>query len=100
MVSPAFTRRPQRQPGAPAAITAHRALDPKLVDLLCGQLACEKAAVTEAASLIGDLGADSLDLVELVLSLEDAFGVKISGKRAAGLCTVGDVQSLVISLQK
>jgi len=51
--------------------------------------------ITEAASLDSDLGATSLDRVEVVMSLEDEFAIDISDDQAAELHTVGDVLAVV-----
>lgn len=56
--------------------------------------------VTESAAFIDDLDADSLDLVELILNLEESFGVEISDEKAQELKTVGDAQKLIDSLKK
>jgi acyl carrier protein len=47
-------------------------------------------ASNESASLVGDLGADSVDLVELVMAFEDAFGIEISDEDAESVVTVRD----------
>lgn len=56
--------------------------------------------VTENAAFIDDLDADSLDLVELILNLEESFGVEISDEKAQELKTVGDAQKLIDDLKK
>jgi acyl carrier protein len=56
----------------------------------CEELGVSENEVTEAASFVDDLGADSLDLVELVMALEEEFGVDVPDDDAAGLKTVGD----------
>jgi acyl carrier protein len=53
-------------------------------------LGVEEAKVTEQASLIDDLGADSLDQVELVMAFEEEFGVEIPDDAAEKIRTVGD----------
>ena len=54
------------------------------------QLSCETELVTEAASFQADLGADSLDTVELVMALEEEFGVEIPDEEAEKIATVKD----------
>ena len=54
-------------------------------------LGAEADKVTEDASFIDDLGADSLDIVELVMAFEEEFGVEVPDEEAEKLQTVGDV---------
>ena len=61
------------------------------------QLGVDEGQVTEAASFQGDLDADSLDLVELIMELEDQFGVKISDEDAQKIETVGQAVDYVTS---
>jgi acyl carrier protein len=58
-------------------------------NVLTEQLGIEESEITEEASFQEDLDADSLDLVELIMELEDQFGVKISDEDAQGIQTVG-----------
>ena len=53
-------------------------------------LGVEESKVTEEASFIDDLGADSLDIVELVMAFEEEFGVEIPDDQAETITTVGD----------
>ena len=53
-------------------------------------LGVEEAKVTEDASFIDDLGADSLDTVELVMAFEEEFGIEIPDDAAESIVTVGD----------
>ena len=57
--------------------------------ILVEQLGVDEEQVTEDASFQGDLDADSLDLVELIMELEDQFGLKISDEDAQKIATVG-----------
>lgn len=63
----------------------------KVRDIIAETLACDAALVTMEASLKDDLGADSLDSVELVMALEEAFDLTIAEEKLAGFKTVGDI---------
>jgi acyl carrier protein len=67
------------------------ALESKIVDIVTNQLGVEKEAVTAEAHVIDDLGADSLDVVELVMALEEAFDVEIPDDDAEKIRTVKDI---------
>ena len=59
-------------------------------------LSVDAAKVTPAASFADDLEADSLDLVELVMALEDEFGVEVGEEELEGISTVGQAFDLVV----
>lgn len=61
----------------------------------CEELGVSESEVTETASFVDDLGADSLDLVELVMAFEEEFGVDVPDDDAASLKTVGDAVSYI-----
>ena len=63
----------------------------KIKDILCEQLDVEEDAVTMDANIIDDLGADSLDVVDLVMSLEDEFNAEIPDEEVENMKTVGDI---------
>jgi len=61
------------------------------------ELAVKEEEVVEAASFTEDLGADSLDVVELVMALEDEFGIDIPDEEVGNIKTVGDAVSYISS---
>ena len=63
----------------------------KMKELIADQLSVEAENITEASSFKEDLGADSLDLFELVMALEDEYNVEIQAEDLEKLSTVGDV---------
>lgn len=62
----------------------------KIRQIIADQLGVKKEEVTDNAKFVDDLGADSLDTVELVMALEEEFGVEIPDEEAEKLATVGD----------
>ncbi len=62
----------------------------KIRQIIADQLGVKKDEVTDSAKFVDDLGADSLDTVELVMALEEEFGVEIPDEEAEKLMTVGD----------
>ena len=59
-------------------------------DIIVDKLGVEESAVTEQASFTNDLGADSLDTVELLMEFERVFGIKIPDEETSDIATVGD----------
>jgi len=70
-------------------------VDQRVEDLIAEQLGVELDQVTTEASLMDDLGADSLDLVELVMALEEEFEIEITDDEGEKLKTVGEVVDLI-----
>ncbi|MDF1613631.1 acyl carrier protein [Desulfurivibrio dismutans] len=66
------------------------AVEEKLIDIIADQLSVDKAKVVPGASFIDDLGADSLDLVELIMAMEEAFDIEIADEVAEKIVTVQD----------
>lgn len=62
----------------------------KVVEIVCDQLGVSKDKVTPETSFINDLGADSLDTVELVMEFEEEFDINIPDEDAEKIQTVGD----------
>ncbi len=72
-------------------------LEERVKNLICDQLAVEAEKVTPTASFIEDLGADSLDIVELVMQMEEEFDLDIPDEDAEKMKTVGDVVKYISS---
>ena len=66
-------------------------VDEKVKDIIVDELGVEREKLTPEASFMEDLGADSLDTVELVMALEEEFGIEVPDEQAEKLQSVGDV---------
>ena len=71
----------------------------KVRNALAQQFELDPASITLETNLIDDLGADSLDVVELIMSLEDLFGISITDEDAAQLYTVRRIVDYLEKLQ-
>lgn len=67
----------------------------KVKEIIVDQLDVEEEKVTPEASITEDLGADSLDVVDLVMSFEDEFGIEIPDEEVENVKTVGDIVKLI-----
>ena len=67
----------------------------KVIDIIVDKLGVERSEVVPEAVFVDDLGADSLDLVELIMAMEEEFGMEIADEEAEKLRTVQDVISFV-----
>ena len=72
---------------------ADEVVDPRLKKIIVDQLGVDEEKVVPQASFADDLNADSLDLVELIMSLEEEFGVEIPDEDAEKIATVGDAMT-------
>jgi acyl carrier protein len=71
----------------------------RIREVLAERLSVEESDITEEANFQEDLGADSLDLVEMIMELEDQFGIKIPDEDAQKIQTVGQAVDYVTSHQ-
>ncbi len=67
----------------------------KIRKILCEQFELEEDRVTMESNLIGDLGADSLDVIDLAMSIEDEFDIEVPDDEIEKIKTVGDVVRFV-----
>lgn len=75
------------------------AVEDRIKEIIVDQLGVDAAEVTETASFIDDLGADSLDTVELVMAFEEEFGIEIPDEEAEKLQTVADALNYMKKVQ-
>lgn len=70
-------------------------VEDKIKTIIVNQLGVEESSVLSKAKFIEDLGADSLDIVELVMAMEEAFGIDIPDEEAENIRTVEDAVNFV-----
>ena len=76
------------------------AVESKIKTIIAEQLGVKPEEVTPNASFVDDLGADSLDTVELIMALEEEFGLEVPDEEAEKLQSVGDVNKYIEENQK
>jgi len=74
-------------------------IEKEMIDIIVEQLSVEKEKVVPNASFVDDLGADSLDLVELIMAMEEGFDIEIPDEDAEGITTVQDAIDYVKKLK-
>lgn len=67
----------------------------QVIDIIVNKLGVERETVVDSASFTNDLGADSLDTVELIMEFEREFGINIPDNQAESISTVGEAISFV-----
>jgi acyl carrier protein len=76
---------------------AEKSIEERVTEIVCEQLSASKENITMQTSFINDLGADSLDTVELVMEFEERFGIEIPDDAAEKIQTVGDAVDFIKS---
>ena len=69
----------------------------RIQELLADQMNIEKEKITKSTMIVEDLKADSLDIVEMLMALEDEFSISVPDEDARGLLTVGQIAEYVES---
>ena len=75
------------------------AVEDKMIDIIVEQLSVDREKVVSGASFVDDLGADSLDLVELIMAMEEEFDVEIPDEEAEKILTVQNAIDYVAKIQ-
>ena len=74
-------------------------VEEKMIDIIVEQLSVDREKVVPGASFVDDLGADSLDLVELIMAMEEEFDVEIPDEEAEKIVTVQNAIDFVAKIQ-
>ncbi|MCX7761192.1 MAG: acyl carrier protein [Hydrogenothermaceae bacterium] len=74
-------------------------IEQRVKEIIADQLGVEMEKITPEAKFVDDLGADSLDVVELIMAFEEEFNVEIPDEDAEKIATVGDVLEYIKSKQ-
>lgn len=75
-------------------------MDEKIIGLIAEKLGKKKELIKLESRLVEDLGADSLDVVELIMTFEDEFGVALPDEDVAKMKTVGDIITYIKNMNK
>ncbi|RMD82869.1 MAG: acyl carrier protein [Candidatus Dadabacteria bacterium] len=71
----------------------------RVIEIVCEQLTLDRSQVTPESSFLEDLGADSLDIVQLIMALEEEYGLEISDEDAEKIRTIQDIVAYIESHQ-
>lgn len=71
----------------------------KIIALIAEKLSKKPEEITDESRLVEDLGADSLDIVELIMSFEDEFNISLPDEDVAKMTTIGDIVTYIESLK-
>lgn len=74
-------------------------IEERVRQIIVDKLGVEESEVTQDTNLVDDLGADSLDTIELIMEFEKTFNVKISDDVAEGIKTVGDMINAIVQFK-
>lgn len=72
----------------------------KVKELVAEQLGISKDTITAESNIIEDLGADSLDVIEMLMTLEDEYGITIPDEKIGQIKTIGQIVELIEECQK
>ncbi len=75
-------------------------MDEKIINLIADKLGKKKEIIKMESRLVEDLGADSLDVVELIMTFEEEFGVSLPDEDVSKLKTVGDIIKYIQNIKK
>ena len=67
----------------------------KICEMVAEQFLVEKDSVTAETAFVGDLGADSLDLYQILMGIEEEYGIKVPQEKAESISTVGEALELI-----